>query len=437
MWIKRFLPRSLFGRWLLLLVTPVVALQVVVTSVFYQAHWDTVTRRLALSVANEISLLIEVRDYFPEAAEEERFLRLVSRNVQLDFNFEPGGKLPANGPRPRFYSILDTMLTQALRERLYVPFQTDTQRTDGKVEIAVQLEDGLLRVLTLEKRLFSTTTYLFIMWMVGTSVVLLAIAILFLRNQVRPIRRLAEAAEAFGKGRDNPDFHVAGATEVRQAAAAFIAMRERIKRQIEQRTAMLAGVSHDLRTALTRMKLGLALAAPSPEVRDLQRDVGDMEKMLDGYLAFAKGEDGEALVATDLPELLREVVADMRRLGGDIRLDAPADLVVPVRPVAFKRCLTNLMENALRHGTRVEVSAASRNGSVEVAIDDDGPGVPAAQREEVFRPFFTRDPARNPASGGVGLGLTIARDIVRRHGGDILLSSAPIGGLRALVRLPV
>jgi two-component system osmolarity sensor histidine kinase EnvZ len=437
MWVKRILPRSLFGRWLLLLVTPVVALQIVVTYVFYQAHWDTVTRRLALSVANEISLLIEARDYFPEAAEEERFLRLVSRNVQLDFSFEPGGKLPANGPRPRFYSILDTMLNQALRERLYVPFQTDTRRNDEKVEIVVQLEAGLLRVLTLEKRLFSTTTYLFVMWMVGTSVLLLSIAILFLRNQVRPIRRLAEAAEAFGKGRDIPDFRLAGATEVRQAAAAFIAMRERINRQIEQRTAMLAGVSHDLRTALTRMKLGLALAGQSPEVGDLQRDVGDMEKILDSYLDFAKGEDGEALVATDLPRLLSEVIADMRRLGGDIRLTTVDGLVAPVRPVAFKRCLTNLMENALRHGNRVEVSAVSHNGSVEVAIDDDGPGVPWAQREDVFRPFFTLDPARNLTTGGVGLGLTIARDIVRRHGGDILLSSAPIGGLRALVKLPV
>jgi two-component system osmolarity sensor histidine kinase EnvZ len=275
------------------------------------------------------------------------------------------------------------------------------------------------------------------MWMVGTSVLLLSIAILFLRNQVRPIRRLAEAAEAFGKGRDIPDFRLAGATEVRQAAAAFIAMRERINRQIEQRTAMLAGVSHDLRTALTRMKLGLALAGQSPEVGDLQRDVGDMEKILDSYLDFAKGEDGEALVATDLPRLLSEVIADMRRLGGDIRLTTVDGLVAPVRPVAFKRCLTNLMENALRHGNRVEVSAVSHNGSVEVAIDDDGPGVPWAQREDVFRPFFTLDPARNLTAGGVGLGLTIARDIVRRHGGDILLSSAPIGGLRALVKLPV
>jgi two-component system osmolarity sensor histidine kinase EnvZ len=275
------------------------------------------------------------------------------------------------------------------------------------------------------------------MWMVGTAVVLLAVAVVFLRNQIRPIQRLAQAAEAFGKGREVGDFRPSGATEVRQASAAFLAMRERILRQIGQRTEMLAGVSHDLRTPLTRMKLQLALLGLRPEVAELKRDVAEMEKMIAGYLAFARGQESEATVATDLPALLNDVVATMRRHGGDIRLKSGSDITVPIRPNAFRRCLVNLIENALRHGRRVEVSAVRRGGAVEIAIDDDGPGVPADRREDVFRPFYRLDESRNPATGGVGLGLTIARDVIRGHGGEIELGTAPIGGLRALLRLPV
>jgi two-component system, OmpR family, osmolarity sensor histidine kinase EnvZ len=435
--LKRFLPRTLFGRWLFLLVAPVVLLQIVVTLVFYQRHWDTVTRRLALGVAGEIALLIDTRAYFSDPGDRQRLQRLIGHNANLNIAFVPGATLPGDWPPPRFYSILDLMLTQALSERLSHPFQIDTRRGDEQIEIVVELSDGLLRVLASEKRLFSTTTYIFLMWMVGTSVLLLAVAVLFLRNQIRPIQRLAQAAEAFGKGQEVEDFRPAGATEVRQAAAAFLAMRERILRQISQRTEMLAGVSHDLRTPLTRMKLQLALLGLRPEVADLKRDVAEMEKMIAGYLAFARGQESEATVATDLPELLADVISTMRRHGGNIRLAAASNITVPIRPNAFRRCLVNLIENALRHGRRVEVSAARRGQMVEIAIDDDGPGIPAGRREEVFRPFVRLDESRNPATGGVGLGLTIARDVIRGHGGDIELSTAPIGGLRALLRLPV
>ena len=435
--LKRFLPRTLFGRWLLLLVTPMVVLQIVVAVVFYQRHWDTVTRRLALGVAGEIALIIDSRSYFPGQEEQQLLQRLIGRNVGLNVEFEPGATLPGDRPPPRFYSILDNMLTQALSERLDLPFQIDTRRGDERIEIAIELDDGLLRILALEKRLFSTTTYIFLMWMVGAAGLLLAVAVLFLRNQIRPILRLAQAADAFGKGREVDDFRPAGATEVRQAAAAFLAMRERILRQIGQRTEMLAWVSHDLRTPLTRMKLQLAMLGARPEVADLKRDVSEMEKMIDGYLAFARGLEGEATVATDLPELLADVVATMRRHGGDIRLQSASDITVPIRPNAFRRCLVNLIENALRHGRRVEVSAVRRGTMVEVTIDDNGPGIPADRREDVFRPFFRLDESRNPATGGVGLGLTIARDVIRGHGGEIELGAAPIGGLRALLRLPI
>jgi two-component system osmolarity sensor histidine kinase EnvZ len=435
--IKRLAPKTLFVRWLLLLVTPVVLLQVVVTLVFYERHWDTVTRRLALGVAGEISMLIEIRDHFDDPLQRERMMALAQGELRLSARFEEGEKLDVSRVRRPFYSILDTMLARALEERLGLPYRIDTARGDGWVEIAVQLEDGVLRVLANEKRLFSTTTYIFLIWMAGTSLVLLAVAILFLRNQVRPIRRLAEAAEAFGKGRDVEEFRPAGAAEVRVAASAFLAMRSRIKRQITQRTEMLAGVSHDLRTPLTRMKLQLALLEPSPEVADLQRDVAEMERMIEGYLAFARGQESEPAVDTDLGELLNDMVKDVRRQGSDVELQIESGVVLPLRVQAFRRGLGNLLTNALRYGRHVMISMRRAGGSVEIAVDDDGPGIPAAHRDDVFRPFVRIDPSRNPASGGVGLGLTIALDVMRGHGGDVILDQAPMGGLRALVRLPI
>ncbi|MEX2009649.1 MAG: ATP-binding protein, partial [Dongiaceae bacterium] len=253
----------------------------------------------------------------------------------------------------------------------------------------------------------------------------------------RPIRRLAAAADDFGKGRAVPDFKLEGATEVRQAAAAFNLMRNRIRRQIAQRTDMLAGVSHDLRTPLTRMKLQLAMLGDGPEVADLHADVAEMEKMLGGYLAFARGEGAEQPVPTDLGLLLRDLVAGALRDGATIELEAEPGLVVPLRPDAFRRCLTNLIGNARRHARTVAIRATRRGAAIEVTVDDDGPGIPPDQREEVFRPFYRLDLSRNPETGGVGLGLTIARDVIRGHGGELVLTDSPLGGLRARLRLPV
>jgi two-component system osmolarity sensor histidine kinase EnvZ len=267
--------------------------------------------------------------------------------------------------------------------------------------------------------------------------VLFAVATLFMRNQVRPIRRLAAAVDGFGKGRDVPDFKSEGATEIRLAAQAFNRMRQRILRTISQRTDMLAGVSHDLRTPLTRMKLQLAMMGPSQEIIDLKADVAEMEKLVDEYLAFARGESTEAVVSADVAELLDDVVSGARRNGATIALAAERGLTVPLRPNAFKRCITNLVSNAQRHADRIEIRAARERDAIEIVVDDDGPGIPAGDREEVFKPFYRRESSRNQQTGGIGLGLTIARDIMRGHGGDILLEDAPQGGVRARVRLPV
>lgn len=434
--LKRFLPRTLFGRWLIMLLAPVILLQVIATYIFYNNHWDKVTRRLALGLAGEISSLIELRDTFPEHWQNGIFAGVAFRNMQIEVGFRPNEKLPPIGQAIRPFSILDAKLTQALGEKIRLPYQIDTERDDRVIKVLVQLPDGLMEVSTNEERLFSNTTYVFIIWMVSASIVLLFIAILFLRNQVRPIRRLAAAAEAFGRGQEVPFFHPSGAAEIRQASAAFLEMKERITRQIAERTEMLAGVSHDLRTPLTRMKLQLALLGQKPEIADLQRDISEMEKMISGYLAFARGEDGELARPTDIADLLQEIVEDTARRGRTITCDLPKSMIVPVKPMAIKRCLTNIVENALRYGKNVSMALEAEDQAVTIMIDDDGPGIPPQRRDEVFLPFRRLDASRNPGTGGVGLGLSIARDIVSGHGGTIELDTSPRGGLRVMITLP-
>ena len=434
--LKRLLPRTLFGRSLLIIVTPMVLVQVVAAYIFYERHWDTVSRHLAQGLAGDVATVVKLIDASSDVQEQASVLATAREFMGLETRLEPGAVLAGEalaqtGSR---YPYLD----RTLKRRLGRPFRVeDRSEPKEQVLIDVQLDDGVLHIATSRKRVFSSTTYIFIMWMVGSSVVLLAIAIFFLRRQMRPIRRLAEAADSFGKGRRVDDFKPEGASEVRQAGAAFRVMRERIQRQISQRTEMLAGVSHDLRTPLTRMKLHLAMLGDGAEIASLKSDVAEMQNMVEGYLAFARGEGGEAPAPTELFALLGEVVARGRRKGGTIDLASGGDITVAVRRNALERCLTNLVDNALRHGERVVVAAARRGAAVEITIDDDGPGIPEHEREEVFKAFHRLDASRNPETGGVGLGLTIARDVVRGHGGDVVLKTSPIGGLRALVRLPL
>ena len=433
--IKRYLPRSLFGRSLLILVTPVVLLQIVSTYVFYEQHWETMSKRLSFGVAGDIAMVVDQLGRNLDPAARDTVLKLAGEHTAVYMRFTPGEILP-NAPPPS-YTSLGATLAQMLDERLHRPFEIDDESDDRVVFVAVQLPDGVLHNWVPRKRLFSSTTYVFILWMVGTSLILYAIAGIFMRNQVRPIRRLAAAAESFGKGHDVRDFKPEGASEVRRAAIEFNHMRERITRQIAQRTAMLAGVSHDLRTPLTRLKLQLAMLGDGPDIEAMKSDVAEMEKMLDAYLAFVRGEGAEAVVSTELKPLLEEVVGGARREGGRVALEVDGDIRVQLRPNAFRRGITNLVANACRYGKTVAVSAHQSNGTLELTVDDDGPGIPPDKREDAFRPFFRFDASRNKATGGVGLGLTIARDVVRGHGGDVILDTSPLGGLRATVRLPI
>ncbi|MCC7275159.1 MAG: HAMP domain-containing protein [Alphaproteobacteria bacterium] len=433
---RRLLPRSLFGRSLLIIVMPLLVVQIVSTWFFYDRHWDVVARRLAQAIAGDVAAVVEMHERARNDVERNEVALLALRHMDLRVDWRPGQRLPPIDRAPDDFFIAG-QLYAALRERVDRPVAIDPESRPRQVEILVELADGVLEVMAPQKRLFTSTAYLIILWTIGSSLVLFAVASLFMRNQVKPIRRLAAAAESFGKGRDVPGFKPEGATEVRQAAAAFLVMRERIQRQIAQRTTMLAGVSHDLRTPLTRMKLGLALLPQSADTADLQGDITEMERMIQGYLDFTRGAGDETPVDTDLGHLLEEVAAGARRDGVEIALATQGAMVLPVRPNALKRCIGNLAANAARHGKRVWIGAIRRGRSIDIVVDDDGPGVPEAERENVFRPFYRVDQSRNPATGGVGLGLTIARDVARGHGGDLLLETSPQGGLRARVTLPL
>ena len=433
--VKRYLPKSLLGRSIMIIITPLILLQVVSTWVFYDRHWNTITRRLADSVASEIGLIVDGMGRTKTPAEVE-WLTDAASGLDLFFSFKNGEILP-NAPPVTGSGILDTRLANAMRERVRRPFQIDTWTHDTLVQIRVQVPNGVMEFFVSRKRLFSSTTYIFVMWMFGTSLVLLAIATIFMRNQVRPIRRLAAAVDSFGKGREVPDLREEGATEIRLAASAFARMRNRIQNAMTQRTEMLAGVSHDLRTPLTRMKLQLAMLGNHKGIEELKNDVHEMEVMVEEFLAFARGEGTEQVRDADLGDIIRQIAEGMPRNGPPVRADIEGDLFVPIRPNAFRRCVTNLVTNAVTYAEHVHVQAMRRRTLIEIIVDDDGPGIPENQREAVFKPFFRLDPSRNPETGGSGLGLSIARDVARGHGGDVTLSDSPLGGLRAVVTIPV
>lgn len=433
--LKPYLPKSLLGRSVLIIVTPLILLQVVSATIFFENHWKKVGRRLALGVAGEVALIIDSVREVPSADAHDVLFKRAGAALRLQLKFEPDAVLSDTDKLGE--SILVGQLTAAMDEVVMRPHRIDAASQGRFVEIEVQLAQGVLSIVVPRKRLFSTTTYVFVLWMAGTSMLLFGVAVIFMRNQVRPIRRLARAANDFGLGRDSPRFKPEGASEVRRAAVAFIAMRNRIKRHITQRTDMLAGVSHDLRTPLTRMKLQLAMMGDADGVDELGTDIADMEHMLEEYLAFARGEGGEKPVEANLTEMLGEIAAQARRKGGAIDLHSEGDILAPVKINAFKRALTNLVDNSVRHADNISIRLGVRGEMAEFVIDDDGPGIPADKREEVFKPFIRLDGSRNPETGGVGLGMTIARDAVRSHGGDVVLEDAPGGGLRVKISLPL
>lgn len=431
-------PKGLYARSLLIVILPMVLLQTGVAYLFMQRHWDLVTHRLSNAVARDVGAVIDLYRGLPLGADDKRLREIASERFRMNVDLMPPAPMPPALPR-RFFDALDPLtraLPRELSGQLKYPIWVDTVGKSGLMEIRVDLGFGVVRFVTKRSLGYDAQVYIFIFWMLGASIALIAVAILFLRNQIRPILRLAKAAEDFGKGRFR-EFYPRGAREVRQAGYAFVEMKRRIERANEQRTAMLSGVSHDLRTILTRFRLSVAMLESTPETVDLERDVDEMQAMLEGYLAFARGDSGEEATPTDLAAILEDLRGDAERHGASVFLNARGPLFVTVRPMAMRRCLGNLLGNAQRYGRRVEIWAAREGKFVWTHVDDDGPGVPVGAREDVFRPFVRLDEARNVDQGGSGLGLSIARDIARSHGGEVLLGDSPLGGLRASVRIPV
>jgi two-component system, OmpR family, osmolarity sensor histidine kinase EnvZ len=352
--------------------------------------------------------------------------------------FMPGARLTRTISTPD--NVLDRQLAFIFSSEIRAPVNFDTQRFRDYVDLRIELKNGVLRLLVPRERVTASNADIFILWMIGSSIVLMAISVLFLRNQVKPIERLARAAESFGKGRPVSEFHPHGAIEIRRAAAAFNEMRERIERFVQQRTEMLAGISHDLKTPLTRMRLQLAMMHHDADTEAISGDLAEMERMLNEYLDFARGEGGDDAEYADLGVLAAEAVADVSRAHNAqqrIMLSVDEPLIVAVKRNAVRRCLINLIDNALKYGRRVQVELSRAGKTVELAVEDDGPGIAEDRREEAFRPFHRLDQGRNLQSGGVGLGLAIARDIARAHGGDVRLEKSALGGLRAVIWLPV
>lgn len=432
------LPRTLFARSLLIIAVPVLLLQVVMTVVFVDNHWSKVTSRLSFSVAGEVAILAQQMEWGMSQRKMLEAAKYYAQNLDLLVTFEPERTLdPGIHASGTWEQFTVRALSKSLETQVRRPYSLSFSPDDDWVNIGVQLPGGILRVFVLERRLFSSSAYIFLIWLIGSSLVLFTIAVVFMRNQIRPIRKLAIVAERLGMGRDIPNFKPEGAREVRQAAKAFLDMQERISRQIEQRTAMLAGISHDLRTPLTRLKLGLSMAGDSPEIDALKGDVQDMERMINSYLDFVRGEGKEATVRTDIALIIHKVAEPMRRHGTQIETKTEGDLAVAIRPLAFERCLQNLMSNAEKYGTHIWVSASRIDETILVIIEDDGPGLDPSQYDDVFKPFFRVDVSRNTQTGGVGLGLPIVRDIVHAHGGNIHLERSMRGGLAAVISLPV
>jgi two-component system, OmpR family, osmolarity sensor histidine kinase EnvZ len=439
-YLNKFVPKSMFGRALLILLVPIVLLQVVVTSIFIQRHYDAVTEQMASAVARELNFAIDRIEAAPTMDDARAALREIAPQFGVEMGLSEGSAIEAGALRT-FYDVTGGIIEHTLKKTVRRPMALDLVNFRKFVDARILTNKGVLRMLIPRNRMNPSNPHQLFIWMTSAALLLTVIAVIFLRNQIRPINELARAAAAFGRGR-SVAFRPSGAVEIRSAGAAFVSMRARLERQIEQRTRMLSGVSHDLRTPLTRMKLALAVADETPEIREFGRDVEEMEHMLDAFLDFARGEGGELAEPADPAELAEEVAADARRKGVEItlysRVETPGEPLVEMRRRGLKRCLTNLVDNAASYGARVSLSIRLTRRALEFSVEDDGPGIPEDKREEVLLPFTRLDESRNQnVVSGVGLGLSIAQDIARGHGGSLHLDDSPqLGGLRATVLLP-
>lgn len=440
--IKKLLPSSLLGRSLLILIVPIVIIQVVSGYVFFNRHWNKMVERFSDNVASEVSLLLhEVAK--PNLTDDERSLRLNTIGHYLGFiaKIEPKTQETFNSEvhaNIGWERIVADLFVKSLDKKVDNNYSLRFDFSKKKIKLDLEMTDAVLIIEIPERRVFSSSAYIYLLWVFFSSLILLLMAIIFMRNQVRPIRKLAVAADRFGRGYTLDRFKPEGAREVRQAGSSFVEMSKRIKKQLEQRALMLAGISHDLRTPITRLRLAITMSDETEDSKAMLSDLDDMERMINGYLDYVRGESEEEEQDVNLNALLSESLNLFRRSGVDVTLNMANKVPVFIRPIAFSRAIGNVVGNAAKYGEHINVDVKkTREGYIDIMVEDDGPGIDENLYEDVFKPFFRGDKSRSQPSGSVGLGLAIAMDIIHAHGGEISLGkSHTLGGLAVKIALP-
>ena len=429
--LKRFVPKNIYGRVAMIIILPIVLMQMAVAYIFFNAHWVRVTATLTDSIAAEIAFAVELYEQAPSSERVARLDELMRPNMELSIDFVPLDRLP-DAQRRSFFSNLDKTLRSAMNKSLTDPYWFDTTRYANHIDIRVSVDGGVLRFITARDRVFAPTGFMFIFWLMTTTVLLTAVSIVFAKNQARPIIELAKAADAFGRGQNIDSFKPTGATEVRLAGHSFLKMRQRLQRHIDQRKAFLAGVSHDLRTPLTRLKLHFAM--DDNPCAKAEGDLIEMEQMLDGYLDFARGTAAE----NREPKRLDLIILNaLKKYAQAIEFKYNSSPIIDIQPMSFTRALNNLISNGLKYGTRVRVNLTQDETAIYIDVEDDGPGIAEENYSAAFQPFHRLDKARNQNIEGVGLGLSISRDIIQTYGGTLTLGDSDMGGLKAQIRLPL
>ena len=429
--IKKFLPQTLLGRSVLILVVPLIVLQLIITIIFYNRHWDTITRHRTIDFVKDITLVVESFEKNKSIENQKWALNNVSEKLQLQTFYKKNVTLNLEQ-----HELKPTKLKKYLLENLdplNKKFSLDINDKKKLITVIVELDEGVLEFRASKKRIYSSTTYIFILWMISASVILFIIALLFLKNQIKPIRKLAIAVDRFGKGKNIGNFKPSGAQEVRRVSNAFKIMKERIENSISQRNKMFSSISHDIRTILTRMKLNLELH--KLDKGGLKKDLVEMEEMVEEYLKYAKGEEKEKIQKVNIISLINLI--KKRYSKKNIYFNNGKKINISVRLNSIKRCINNLLSNSLKFSKNIKITCDKKNNYVEIIIDDDGPGIPEKERKKVLQPFYRVEDSRNRDTGGIGLGITIAADIINNHGGNFFLDKSPLGGLRAKIYLPI
>ena len=427
---KNFLPKGLYSRSLLIIIIPVVVLQGILTFVFLDRHWQLVTRKLSSAVASEIATFIDV---VPSLG-VNKIAQLSEDFYDVKVNFISSQKLTINSPKP--VNLVESTLSKELSRTMKNSFVVDAHTYEKRVVVQIEKAEGIYEFIIPRRNVYATNSHIFLVWMVISSLLLVSVAVIFMRQQIKPIEKLSMAAQQFGLGKKMENFKPSGATEVRRAAEAYLKMQERIERFIEQRTLMLAGVSHDLRTPLTRLKLQLEMLADNKTNTELLSDVNEMQKMLENYLDFAEDVTKEKATKVDLGKMIKEIIeneaTENKKIKSNIKNDKP--IFFECRSIAMKRCITNLLNNACSYGSNVYVSLDKKSDIIDITIEDDGPGINKNDYDKAIKPFIRLDTSRNQNIPGSGLGLSISQDITSNHGGKLVMSKSDLGGLKVKLK---